>query len=58
MCEERLWTPLEMLAEDPKQVTTRLARFRCLLDRRGVAAAPLAAPGRGVPLGKGACLRQ
>ncbi|KAH7685118.1 hexosaminidase protein [Dioscorea alata] len=55
---ERLWTPFEMLAEDPKQVTTRLARFRCLLDRRGVAAAPLAAPGRGVPLGKGACLRQ
>ncbi|KAJ0972223.1 hypothetical protein J5N97_020182 [Dioscorea zingiberensis] len=55
---ERLWTPLEKLANDPKLVTARLARFRCLLNRRGVAAAPVSAPGRGAPLGKGSCLEQ
>ncbi|XP_008788259.1 beta-hexosaminidase 3 isoform X1 [Phoenix dactylifera] len=55
---ERLWTPLEKLAKDPKQVTSRLARFRCLLNQRGVAAAPLAGPGRGAPTGPGSCLEQ
>lgn len=55
---ERLWTPYDKLAKDPKQVTSRLAHFRCLLNQRGVAAAPLAAPGRGAPEEPGSCFRQ
>lgn len=55
---ERLWTPLEKLAKDPKLVTSRLARFRCLLNQRGVAAAPLAGLGREVPKGPGSCTSQ
>ncbi|KAL6516758.1 hypothetical protein OROHE_018046 [Orobanche hederae] len=38
---ERLWTPYENLATDPEQVWDRLSYFRCLLNQRGVAAAPL-----------------
>ncbi|KAK4487878.1 hypothetical protein RD792_003616 [Penstemon davidsonii] len=38
---ERLWTPYDMLAKDPEQVRSRLSHFRCLLNQRGVAAAPL-----------------
>lgn len=55
---ERLWTPLEKLAKDPELVTGRLARFRCLLNQRGVAAAPLAGFGRDAPLGPGSCYKQ
>ncbi|KAJ3678127.1 hypothetical protein LUZ60_001930 [Juncus effusus] len=55
---ERLWTPYEKLAKDPKEVTERLAHFRCLLNQRGVAAAPLAGLGRQVPSEPGSCLRQ
>lgn len=55
---ERLWTPLEKLAKDPKLVTGRLARFRCLLNQRGVAAAPLAGFGRDAPYGPGSCYKQ
>ncbi|WOL17887.1 hypothetical protein Cni_G26680 [Canna indica] len=55
---ERLWTPLEKLANDPRKVTGRLARFRCLLNQRGIAAAPLAGPGRAAPLEPGPCLEQ
>ncbi|XP_068666565.1 beta-hexosaminidase 3-like, partial [Aristolochia californica] len=46
---ERLWTTYKKLAKDPRQVAARLARFRCLLNERGVAAAPLAGPGRTTP---------
>lgn len=52
---ERLWTPYDNLAKDPEQVTERLAHFRCLLNQRGVAAAPLAGLGRGVPMEPGSC---
>ncbi|RZR95614.1 hypothetical protein BHM03_00024463, partial [Ensete ventricosum] len=56
--KERLWTPLDKLAKDPRQATGRLARFRCLLNQRGVAAAPVAGPGRAAPLGPGSCYKQ
>lgn len=55
---ERLWSPLDKLASDPKQVTARLARFRCLLNQRGVAAAPLAGLGRAAPSEPGSCIKQ
>ncbi|KAK9291724.1 hypothetical protein L1049_019673 [Liquidambar formosana] len=55
---ERLWTAYDNLAKDPRQVTGRLAHFRCLLNRRGVAAAPLAGPGRVAPLEPGSCYVQ
>nr|XP_018676064.1 PREDICTED: LOW QUALITY PROTEIN: beta-hexosaminidase 3-like [Musa acuminata subsp. malaccensis] len=55
---ERLWTPLDKLAKDPRQATGRLARFRCLLNQRGVAAAPVAGPGRTAPLDPGSCYKQ
>jgi hypothetical protein len=56
--EERLWTPYDKLAKDPREVTARLARFRCLLNQRGVAAAPLAGPGRVAPVEPGSCYSQ
>ncbi|KAJ4702610.1 Beta-hexosaminidase [Melia azedarach] len=55
---ERLWTPYRKLAKEPKQVTGRLAHFRCLLNQRGIAAAPLAGPGRTAPLEPGSCYSQ
>jgi hexosaminidase len=36
----------------------RLETFRCYLNRRGVAAAPVQAPGRAAPPGPGACAAQ
>lgn len=56
--EERLWTPYDNLAKDPRQVTGRLAHFRCLLNQRGIAAAPLAGPGRVAPVEPGSCYTQ
>lgn len=55
---ERLWTPYDKLAKDPEKVAGRLAHFRCLLNQRGVAAAPLAGPGRGAPIEPGSCYGQ
>lgn len=55
---ERLWTPIDKLGKNPREVTGRLSHFRCLLNQRGVAAAPLAGYGRGVPEGPGSCYRQ
>lgn len=55
---ERLWTPYDKIAKDPKQVVGRLAHFRCLLNQRGVAAAPLAGPGRVAPEEPGSCYKQ
>ncbi|XP_077228004.1 beta-hexosaminidase 3-like [Tasmannia lanceolata] len=55
---ERLWTSFEKLAKDPRQATGRLDHFRCLLNQRGVAAAPLAGPGRVAPEGPGSCYQQ
>lgn len=56
--EERLWTSFDKLAKNPRDVTARLVRFRCLLNQRGVAAAPLAGFGRQVPEEPGSCFSQ
>lgn len=55
---ERLWTQSDKLAKDPKQVMRRLAYFRCLLNQRGIAAAPLQGPGRNAPEDPGSCFTQ
>ncbi|KAL6909976.1 hypothetical protein ACP4OV_001234 [Aristida adscensionis] len=55
---ERLWTPIEKLAPDARLVAQRLAHFRCLLNQRGVAAAPLDGYGRSAPSGPGSCISQ
>ncbi|KAG8380367.1 hypothetical protein BUALT_Bualt06G0008100 [Buddleja alternifolia] len=55
---ERLWTPYDRLAKDPEQVTDRLSYFRCLLNQRGVAAAPLEGLGRAAPEEPGSCYMQ
>ncbi|GLT87996.1 hypothetical protein SLE2022_060420 [Rubroshorea leprosula] len=55
---ERLWTPYDKLAKDASEVTGRLAYFRCLLNQRGVAAAPLSGPGRVAPFEPGSCYVQ
>ncbi|PIA41399.1 hypothetical protein AQUCO_02200071v1 [Aquilegia coerulea] len=55
---ERMWTPYDKLAKDPRQVTGRLSHFRCLLNQRGVAAAPLTGRGRAAPEEPGSCYKQ
>ncbi|GAB2277138.1 Beta-hexosaminidase 3 [Dionaea muscipula] len=55
---ERLWTPYSKLAKNPREVTNRLAHFRCLLNQRGIAAAPLAGLGRATPDDPGSCYKQ
>ncbi|PON38300.1 Beta-hexosaminidase [Parasponia andersonii] len=55
---ERLWTSYDKLAKDPREVTGRLAHFRCLLNQRGIAAAPLAGQGRVAPEEPGSCYKQ
>ncbi|PIN10376.1 Beta-N-acetylhexosaminidase [Handroanthus impetiginosus] len=55
---ERLWTPYDKLAKDPEQVRDRLSYFRCLLNQRGVAAAPLEGLGRAAPEEPGSCYVQ
>ncbi|KAK4433104.1 Beta-hexosaminidase 3 [Sesamum alatum] len=55
---ERLWTTYEKLAKDPEQVRGRLSYFRCLLNQRGVAAAPLDGLGRAAPEVPGSCYVQ
>ncbi|CAN1853265.1 Beta-hexosaminidase 3 [Linum perenne] len=52
---ERLWTSYDKIAKDPKQAIRRLTQFRCLLNERGVAAAPLGGFGRGAPFLPGSC---
>lgn len=56
--EERLWTTIEKLARNTSVVAPRLARFRCLLNQRGVAAAPLFGYGRSAPSDPGSCINQ
>lgn len=58
MPAERLWTPYDKLAKDPEKVKNRLSYFRCLLNQRGVAAAPLEGFGREAPLDPGSCYMQ
>lgn len=55
---ERLWTRFDKLAKKPEDVMTRLMHFRCLLNQRGVAAAPLDGPGRVAPIEPGSCYVQ
>lgn len=55
---ERLWTSSGKLAKDPRDVTARLAHFRCLLNQRGIAAAPLEGLGRVAPAEPGSCYKQ
>ncbi|GFP95757.1 beta-hexosaminidase 3 [Phtheirospermum japonicum] len=55
---ERLWTPYDNLAKNPEQVRDRLSYFRCLLNQRGVAAAPLDGFGRAAPDEPGSCYMQ
>ncbi|KAL4576633.1 hypothetical protein LXL04_012730 [Taraxacum kok-saghyz] len=55
---ERLWTNVGRLAKNPKDVGLRLMHFRCLLNQRGVAAAPLDGPGRVAPIEPGSCYVQ
>jgi len=54
---ERLWSP--RAANDAAAARGRLARFRCLLNERGVAAAPIGnAQARQGPPGPGSCYDQ
>ncbi|XP_042036863.1 beta-hexosaminidase 3-like isoform X1 [Salvia splendens] len=55
---ERLWTPYDKLAKDPEKVKSRLSYFRCLLNQRGVAAAPLDGLGREAPVEPASCYLQ
>ncbi|RLN30140.1 beta-hexosaminidase 3-like [Panicum miliaceum] len=55
---ERLWTPIEKLATNTSMAAPRLAWFRCLLNQRGVAAAPLVGYGQSAPLYPGSCISQ
>ena len=54
---ERLWSPRSVTSADLARV--RFAHFRCLLNLRGVAAAPVNnAVARSAPPGPGGCLDQ
>ncbi|MCO5565109.1 hypothetical protein L7F22_018780 [Adiantum nelumboides] len=56
---ERLWSSLESLAEDPNDALPRLRHFRCLLNERGIAAAPVTSRrARDPPDGPGSCYSQ
>ena len=55
---ERLWSPREALVS-PAAAHARILAFRCLLNRRGVAAAPVDNPNaRTSPPGPGGCFDQ
>ena len=54
---EQLWTPEDKL--DVDAALNRIIWFRCLLNRRGIEAAPvLNLKGRAAPLGQGGCYWQ
>ena len=54
---ERLWSPRTYA--DPAQADARIRAFRCLLNRRGVRAAPTEnANARSAPPGPGGCYDQ
>jgi hexosaminidase len=61
---ERLWSPVEALptdagGEEMDEVEARLQTFRCLLTRRGIAAAPVRNKlGRSPPVNPGSCYAQ
>jgi hexosaminidase len=55
---ERLWSP-KAVTTDPVAALPRIEAFRCLLNRRGVDAAPVGnANARSAPSGPGSCLKQ
>jgi hexosaminidase len=55
---ERLWSP-KSAATTPDNARARFSAFRCLLNRRGIAAAPANNKiARGAPPGPGGCLAQ
>jgi len=54
---ERLWSPRELVSTELAE--PRLSKFRCVLNSRGIAAAPLSNEvAREAPSGPGACLAQ
>jgi hexosaminidase len=54
---ERLWSPREV--RDPTDALERIEWFRCLLESRGVRAAPVTNPNaRTAPSGPGSCYKQ
>ncbi|KAJ4798808.1 Beta-hexosaminidase [Rhynchospora pubera] len=55
---ERLWTPLAKLPKNPREVALRLAHFRCLLNQRGIQAAPLDGYSQNGPQDPGSCINQ
>lgn len=58
---ERLWSSMEATAEGSGRPTVlpRLHYFRCLLNHRGVPAAPVTnADARQPPIGPGSCFAQ
>ena len=58
---EMLWSPLSLTNSSTAigSAYPRLSAFRCLLNRRGVRAAPLLNPeAREAPHGPGGCLEQ
>lgn len=60
-CAERLWSPLEATSVGNLNLTVlpRLHYFRCLLNHRGVAAAPVSnLYARSPPTGPGSCFAQ
>jgi len=54
---ERLWSPAASTT-DPSQAESRFAWFRCLMNDRGIAAAPHSLGGRAAPPGPGDCYQQ
>lgn len=52
---ERLWSPLDVTAQGPEAAVQRLHHFRCLLNSRGVPAAPVLLAGRAAPERFGSC---
>jgi hexosaminidase len=54
---ERLWTPLKKI-QPVNLAVTRLHEIRCLLNRRGIAAAPVLLRGRTAPLEFSSCYSQ
>ncbi|XP_074329218.1 beta-hexosaminidase 3 [Apium graveolens] len=55
---ERLWSSSHQIAKDAQDAYARLSHFRCLLNQRGVAAAPVVGYGRMAPDGPGSCYMQ
>ena len=55
---EKLWSPRSQTTE-PSQALERIQRFRCLLNHRGIKAAPVNnANARASPTGPGSCYEQ